>query len=311
MIWAALTLGFVLSTAACATASSATEVDYGIRGVILSAGRLQDTFAFSGAAEERYAPYWTPSRGDVEDLTRQLLAFLQTSDHSIDNEILANLHEYLGQYYGYTIDERQVLELTAFCPSEIEDLHPTFDWKRELFWITHGGRCYFLAEYDPTIRELIYYYVSPYPERGPITLFGAIPPRYPAPQGSSLFDSAEHTISTMSRWSSELKTAMEYAPEFASTHGPFLGRRELHEYVMFASAVTVDGWNNELLFWVKGGHYAIVSLGSDGEPDQPYRTMDNLPSEIEGRGEIHESRHDIVLTDGAFVSPRSRSRRGW
>jgi hypothetical protein len=71
---------------------------------------------------------------------------------------------------------------------------------------------------------------------------------------------------------------------------------------MFAPTVTIDGWNDELLFWVKGKQYAVVSYGSDGEPDQPYRMMADLASEVEKRGEIQEPRYDIVLVDGAFVS---------
>jgi hypothetical protein len=298
-----MTLGFLLSTTACATASPATEIDYGIQGVILSADRLRGTLAFGDRVlEERYGPYWTPSRGDVKDLTRQLLAFLQASDHSIDREILANLHDYRGQYYGVAADERRVLVLTAFCLSEMWHPNGTFEWKREIYWVTHGGRCLFEVQYDPTTRELVNYHVSPYPGRGPITLFGPVPARYPAPQGSGLFDSAERTITTMSRWGEWIARAIDDDPAHVPAHGSFLNRRQLYDEFFVPDMESVDGWNNELLFWVKEGHYVIVSFGSDGKLDQPYRSMGNLVLEVERRGELQDPRNDILLIDGKFGS---------
>jgi hypothetical protein len=194
------------------------------------------------------------------------------------------------------------LELTAFCPSEHEHWSPDSNWKQEIFWVTHGGRCYFLAEYDPAVEKLVGYYVSPYPGRGPITVFDPSATRYPAPKGSGLFDSAEKTIDTMSRWGESIRIGMENDPKCAATNGPFFDKRQLLESCFIPAWESVDGWNNDLLFWSKDGHYTVVSFGSDTEPDQPYRTMDNLPLEIEEHGELHDPKHDIVLVDGAFVS---------
>ena len=105
----------VLSLFGCAN-----EVDFGIKGVVLSSGRM------SLIKDGSYpSPYWTPSNTQVQDLTDQLLRFLQGSDHPIDRAILDNLDQYQGQYLGFTDDRGQrLLLLNAYCPAMIDEHSP-------------------------------------------------------------------------------------------------------------------------------------------------------------------------------------------
>jgi hypothetical protein len=294
----------LLTTVACTP--PARDVNYGIQGVILSAGRVRSIEAWRAAnrdgAPDPNEPYWTPSRSDVESFTQQFIEFLKRTSHPIDKAIRRNLHEYMAQYYGVTEDGRQALVLAAFCLPESERSNPTVDWSEKLYWTAHDGRCFFYATYEPASKKLAAYYVSPYPGRGPITVFDPIPMRYPAHEGSGVFDSAERTVNIVGDWGEWIGIGMERDPMCAISGGPFFRWREVLERCPTPPSQPTDGWDNEMLFWIQDGHHVVISFGSDGAPDHDYRAMGDLVSEIKGAGALQDPRNDIIVTDGEFVS---------
>jgi len=74
--------------------------------------------------------------------------------------------------------------------------------------------------------------------------------------------------------------------------------RDQLEPVYIRTLPTTDAWGNPYLFWSDGGHYVIISLGSDGVEDVAYDATDPTSGLKGGAARRYES--DIVFSDGQF-----------
>jgi len=75
--------------------------------------------------------------------------------------------------------------------------------------------------------------------------------------------------------------------------------RDQLEPVYIMKLPTIDAWGNPYLFWSDGGHYVIISLGSDGVEDVAYDATDSPTSGLKG-GAAGRYESDIVFSDGQF-----------
>jgi hypothetical protein len=55
-----------------------------------------------------------------------------------------------------------------------------------------------------------------------------------------------------------------------------------------------DAWNRPLLVWVLDDRLAVISFGSDGEPDEDYRSMTDLHKEIPQSAPSDDPSVDII-----------------
>ncbi len=97
--------------------------------------------------------YWTPQQAQVRELEAGIVPFLEAStapDHT-QYGFWEDLDDYQRQFFGVTLDERQLIYANYFCADDFEH------WRTSYVLVMDGGACFFQVLYDPaegTFSEL-------------------------------------------------------------------------------------------------------------------------------------------------------------
>jgi hypothetical protein len=100
--------------------------------------------------------FWTPTRDDILALEGSLedaiLPYAEAQGHP---DLGQSLPDYLRQYMGVVVDERQLVYATLFCSDH------EVDWQKKLIiWsIIDGGICFIDLSYDPETDEFPRVYI--------------------------------------------------------------------------------------------------------------------------------------------------------
>jgi hypothetical protein len=111
-------------------------------GVIFSAEETEQS-AMAQPMLEMGAPYWTPSKVEIQRLESALPAFLERSDGAA--KIARNLRSYRRQYFGYSDHGEKWVVVNSLCEEH---------WKKNASWrigamvVYDGGDCYFRVRYQ-------------------------------------------------------------------------------------------------------------------------------------------------------------------
>lgn len=83
---------------------------------------------------------------------------------------------------------------------------------------------------------------------------------------------------------------------------PLASLKSLLSPIYIETILTTDVWGSEYRYWSDGGHYAIISYGSDRSPDVDYDTLLLLPWDQAQSaictGRSSDPAVDIVFADG-------------
>ena len=126
-------------SSALAAASNASDP----QGVIFSAEQLKDQEFFIHIP----GPYWTPSKEQVDNLEKNLSAYLKERSKTMD------LSKFKRQYFGYSLNGKQVIYVNAGCRN-------FGDYKTTIVFIEDGGPCFFRATFDPETDKFVSFSVN-------------------------------------------------------------------------------------------------------------------------------------------------------
>lgn len=97
------------------------------------------------------APFWTPTKDEVQELEAMLPKYLKLHP-PIDDKPVKSVLEYGLQYFGVTIKDQKLIYLNAFCnPSKFDHR-----WEKEFILVRDGGSCYFQVYFNPASKEFIH-----------------------------------------------------------------------------------------------------------------------------------------------------------
>jgi hypothetical protein len=111
-------------------------------GVIFPVDYLEENFGYGMNIT------WTPSEADIITMEAGVFEFLIQSENPMfqysQTPPWEHLEGYKRQYYGLTIEGKNVIHAEFYCH--------TFDerWREEPIMVMDGGDCFFRFDYDPT-----------------------------------------------------------------------------------------------------------------------------------------------------------------
>src|ERR1700722_5471308 len=130
---------FALNWGICMEAKATEPIG---TGVVFSAEQTEQS-AKAQPMLEIGAPYWTPSKVEIQRLESALPVFLKQSDGAA--KIARNLRSYRRQYFGYSDHGDKWVLVNSFCE---EYWKKNASWRNSAVVVYDGGDCYFRVRYQ-------------------------------------------------------------------------------------------------------------------------------------------------------------------